>query len=42
MRHGKGTFKFANGDEYEGEWLMNEQTGNGILRSKYTAVEGGP
>jgi hypothetical protein len=42
MRHGKGTFKFANGDEYEGDWTKNEQTGNGILRSKYAAAEGGP
>ena len=43
MRHGKGSFKLANGDEYEGEWAKNEQNGDGILTSKYSAeADGGP
>ena len=28
------TFKVSNGDEYEGEWEKNNQTGNGTLKSK--------
>ena len=31
-RHGKGTYYYANGDVYEGEWFRNRKNGTG----KYT------
>ena len=29
MKHGKGVYKFANGNRYEGEWLFNQKHGTG-------------
>lgn len=29
MKHGKGVYKFANGNRYEGEWYNNEKHGTG-------------
>lgn len=29
MKHGRGVYKFANGNRYEGEWLNNAKHGTG-------------
>lgn len=31
-KDGRGTYKFANGSEYEGEWVENTQEGKGRMR----------
>lgn len=30
--HGKGTFKYANGDEYDGDWVKGCKHGKGVMR----------
>ena len=31
-KHGQGTFIFANGDVYKGEWKNNKRSGTGTYR----------
>ena len=38
MRDGKGTFEYANGDKYVGDWKEDMQHGKGILLLSYGAT----
>ena len=40
IRQGKGTYKYASGEEYTGEWYMNERHGQGNI-SKQLFKQGG-
>lgn len=35
----KGTYRWADGDEYEGQWVSGERSGRGIFRNANGAVE---
>jgi hypothetical protein len=30
MKHGRGTYKWADGQMYDGEWNLGKQHGNGV------------
>lgn len=34
FRHGEGTYFYANGDRYKGEWKWNKKHGHGVYTYK--------
>lgn len=40
LRDGKGTFKWNNGEVYEGNWKQGEKSGNGTWKSQTDSYSG--
>jgi hypothetical protein len=40
-KHGKGTYYYASGDKYFGEWSKNKKNGNGVLQYQNGAIYDG-